>query len=385
MAIYAVNLDALAQASLRAQRNRSLDINWDAVLAYRAWVKDQLTGASGNLQNQVDQAIASAMQQLLVLMPGGVDQYVKRIAVELAKLGAAAPREAPIVPIINNELKSDAWLTGLVHNHIVTKWGYRARRSSTQVFAVKRTGVIFTPEALPKPVVQWPCKVVLIDDASYSGTQATEIVFSAIKGNLYDKNRVVSFWVLLDGISQRARDYFEAWWQRRGAEFAPHPKPQFFARRTIPSGDFGSRDVMIAMRKLPCDPSNATVSQGWYNKHCEVDQSTLSLKSMSVLDDTAFTFQNISYAILPYKIPDSLSVPTHVLMACGYKAGRLNLPTLSSWAGAGYVDQGEQLPATLPHLFTVSGSTNYREALADWNRAAGIGNNQSIFSAQLTE
>jgi hypothetical protein len=70
---------------------------------------------------------------------------------------------------------------------------------------------------------------------------------------------------------------------------------------------------------------------------------------------------DLSYAIPPYKIPDSLSVPTHVLMACGYKndQGRLDVPLqkAGSWAGAGYPDPGIELPPTLPHLFNVSGST----------------------------
>ena len=57
-----------------------------------------------------------------------------------------------------------------------------------------------------------------------------------------------------------------------------------------------------------------------------MDQSTLQLRPIS---GEFPTFYDLSYAIPPYKIPDSLSVPTHVLMACGYKVP----PQKASWAG----------------------------------------------------
>jgi hypothetical protein len=58
------------------------------------------------------------------------------------------------------------------------------------------------------------------------------------------------------------------------------------------------------------------------------------------------TFKNISYGMPPYKIPDSISVPTHVYAACGYQK-----------------PSGSNHPDRLSHLFLGNGSVDYRTTL----------------------
>jgi hypothetical protein len=366
--LYAVDLNQLATVSLKAEKDLSFTINSDAVSAYKYWVSDQLKVVSGTLRTQVLKAIDDAIGRLTVLMPGGVDRYVDFVVKKIIEISRIAPVDVPIIAIMNNELKSDAWLTGLVHNKLA---GTAAQPKRWSAFAIPRA-----PGRLrwPTPCVGEPCKVVLIDDASYSGTQITQLFSNAALGNLYDKSEVRGFWVILAGISQTAkRNFFQAW-KKACQALSPHPESVIYAQSDMPFGPFGSPDVLKAMRSLPCDTTNATVvlqpgyflpdqGKGCYSKHCEVDQSTLQLRWLT---SEFQTFFDLSYAIPPYKIPDSLSVPTHVLMACGYKndQGRLDVPPQKSpWAGAGYPAAGITLPPTLPHLFNVSGSINYRETL----------------------
>jgi hypothetical protein len=196
-----------------------------------------------------------------------------------------------------------------------------------------------------KAVVDEDFRMVLIDDASYSGTQALALMYNAEISGLFNLSKSKGSSVVLAGVSKKAKQKLQ---QGRFKK-----KPVMVAQcDPMPSGPFGSNDVLKAMRSLPIDADRANASKGTYAKHLEVNPDSLKLQSTT---GEFFTFTDLSYAIPPYKIPDSLSVPVHVLMACGYK----NDDTLPR------VMYGAQLPKTLPHLFTASGAINYRTTLRD--------------------
>src|SRR5262245_13831700 len=63
--------------------------------------------------DEIIDAVEEALDQTKVLMIRGVEQHVKRVANELVDHRNTSGGR-PIFPIMNEEWKSDAWLTGLV-------------------------------------------------------------------------------------------------------------------------------------------------------------------------------------------------------------------------------------------------------------------------------
>lgn len=334
MGLFRVNLNVLAVASARVTVRSFGAIDQNALFSYGIWVLDQLHGVPSATNDGVWQAIRNAAERLVVLMPGGVSDYVEFAAEKIIDMRKDG--DLPVFPIMNQDIKSDAWLTGLVAKRLAEKG--RNFNQDNIGFAIdgKTLGVV-TKRATT--VVRQDCKVVLIDDASYSGTQAMALMGNAGACGIFDMAKIKGAALVLAGISTVAKEKLKV-----------TNIPIFAQCDPMPSGPFGSSEVLSAMRSLPVTANRASASAGVYASHREVNPDLLVLQPTT---GELPTFLDLSYAIPPYKIPDSLSVPTHMLMACGY----LNNDFLPR------VMYNARLPTTLGHLFTGSGSINYRTTL----------------------
>lgn len=333
MALYNVDLNALAVASKRVTMKTFGAIGQNALFSYRIWVADQLSGETSLVQSAVDTAICNAANAMVVLMKTGVPSYVDYAATQIEEM---LKDELPVFPVMNQDIKSDAWLTGLVVAKLAEKGLTFNNRNLGFAIDGKQAGL--TAKA-GGAIVDEDFKMVLIDDASYSGTQAFAILANAGINMIFNMAKFKAGALVLAGISTVAKLKFQGSPIKIHAECDP-----------MPSFSFGSLAVLQAMRKLPVKVDRANVTKGLYAQHREVNPDTMALQ---VTTGEFPTFLDLTYAMPPYKIPDSLSVPTHTLMASGYK----NDDTLPR------VMYNARLPSTLPHLFTGSGSIDYRTTL----------------------
>ncbi len=339
MAIYEVNLSELALASANVTVRSFGAIFQNSLFSYRIWAQMQLAPVNKTnpgLASAVDQAIVSACNRTVVLMNGGHEQFVEWLAGQLATI-SERHEGATVIPVMNQDFKSDAWLTGLVMAKLLGKVAGFDPSSVGYALEGKQAGLC----SKTKTVVKKPFVLVLIDDASYSGTQAFALLANSGMCGLFDMGQFKAGYLLLAGISTVAKEKFK----EAPIEVVAQCDP-------MPSGPFGSTAVLNAMRRLPVDTGHSSVtSAGLYALHRELDPNTLQLKPTT---GEFPTFTNLSYALPPYKIPDSLSVPVHVYAACGYSNEDDHLPR---------VMYNARLISRLSHLFQAAGSIDYRTVL----------------------
>ncbi len=325
--MFEVNLDKLTEVAndvtyteFGAPESRKVDfyINWVLRQLSKMKAADQETMA-------VWRAILEAMNKTVVLMPDGIDRHIEWVAQQVGELCASS--KEPIYPVINEECKSDAWLTGRVHGLLKT---------AGVELNPERIGIALRaklPAGKPAKVmfIKKSFRLLVIDDASYSGTQVFNLLMNCNFCNAFDIQKCLRATVFLAGASQNAM-----------LKLAPFSKlVDLVPFQEMPRGDFGSGQVVTRMRALP-----------GYASHIEADPATLAPKPTQ---SEFATFWDLSYAILPYKIPDSISVPTHVYLALGYDGREAKgQASRNPWTP----------PQTMRHLFSRDGSITYREIMS---------------------
>jgi hypothetical protein len=316
-----VNLEKLADASRQVKCVTYGAVNPVAVEAYLAWLDLQLTPKFQEQErSNILQSVRFSCERLKILMSGDIGNYVTWAA---DKLADELKDETPIFPVLNDEIKSDAWITGLVVTELAGR-GIKLNPGNVG-YAVGGTQ---TGEMMPRrPEVNQPFKVVYIDDATYTGKQAKTVGMNAGQCGVFNMQHYKKAMMVFAGMTEQAKQFLE------GLEL--------LCQADIEGGLFQFDDVM---RTLPIDADTASAPVGYYARHVEVDPASGLLVPKS---GQGLTFQKVSYGMPPYKIPDSISVPTHVYAACGYKQ-----PTGQ-----------KQLPETLRHLFQGEGSVDYRTSL----------------------
>jgi hypothetical protein len=276
---------------------------------YVAWAKTSLEEKKNN-ENVIQDTctwIVSACKDTVVLMGKGVDAYVEWSAnniIDLAKLNK------PIYPLLNEEWKSDAWLLGLVWAKLQKQNVKLNQKGVGFALAGKQAGVLKPAQKAVLTDTNWIA--LILDDASYSGTQAWTLLQNAKACNAF-KWPPFAVAVVLAGISQTAEQKLK---EIKGIKLSVQPMDK------MPAGKI-DKEVVKAIRSL----------EG-YSGHIELDPANLAPKPTK---GEFPPFVDISYAILPYKIPDSISVPTHLY--CAYKSN------------------------VAKHLFSSDGSVDYRTVM----------------------
>jgi hypothetical protein len=309
--MYKVNLDKLAKTSEQVSSSSFGSLDDKKMKEYIEWVKQNVKQKDKKRITNVGDWIKLACEKTVVLMGKGVDDYTTWAAKELSKL------PPPLYPILNEEWKSDAWLTGLVwaklrDNHKISL----NKQCVGFALSGKEAG---SGVKLAKSVqLQGEWDAVIIDDASYSGTQAWTLLQN-LKFCGGFKQLPDSAVILLAGASKRALDKLQR---------VSYAMPK--AMTPMPDVPDPTMDVAEDMRTLP-----------GYGQHIELNPKTLT---PGFTKGEMFTFMDISYAILPYKIPDSISVPTHVYCAYRYKPKLFKKPIRHLFKGEGAVSYRTVMP-----------------------------------------
>jgi hypothetical protein len=313
--LYRVNLTALSAASQKVTSVSYRAISQTALAAYLDWLEDQLMEKhQAEKRQQILQAVRGSCERLIILMDDSIDNYVTWIA---NKLEAEMADRVPIYPVVNDEIKSDVWLTGLVVAELAAR---RVQMNPRNVgYAVGGTQ---TGEIIPRsPGVRGASKVVYIDDAIYPGKQAFTVGANAGACGIFGMSGVQKAVMIFTEVTTQAKEFLN--------------RVAVIYQTELDSQPFQHEEVM---RALPLDAGKSSALPGAYVAHVEVDPATGLLVPKSGQGET---FNNISYGMPPYKIPDSISVPTHVYATCGY-----------------HKPAGSNHPETLHHLFMGNGSVD---------------------------
>lgn len=320
---YLLDMHKLAEVAKDVRMKSFGDKHRSKFLDYMKSVEAKLIAAGCDMpfRNGVIGNFEMIWDRTLVLMSEGPENYAYNVALDLIKFRQSGLTK-PIYPIVNDGCKSDAWLTGLVVSYL-TEHGVHLNDKDVG-FAI--SGKPLT-ERFDKPVLdvfKSGAVFIYIDDASYSGTQASNVwrnlAQSRIAGTQVGASQKFMF---LSGLSSHAKELL------------------------------GSIDGLTVQYEALMPECNKNVFPHLYHKdtrnflgytkNIELNPGTLEPKAIS--SEFPPFVQPLSLAVLPYKIPDSMSVPTHLYAAIGYQS-----------------TQATSIPE-MSHLFTNNGSTDYRTVI----------------------
>ena len=329
-----INLQALRTAARDVKSTSFGAIRPAALEGYGMWLMRQFDkpGIPVTTAMQAWNEVRTACDSTQVLMARGPDEYAEYVADKIAEMMKKSG--AACIPVINSDWKSDAWLTGLTLSKL------RGRPNPGDV------GLTMSAKAFetvgPRAMGELPTVVrkkagldgqyflVVIDDASYSGAQAAQLLINASSVARMVKN-CAGMALFLAGISEKARDFIQR--QNLGMPLLIE------SRETMPRQIFTHA---AALRGIT-----------GYDGHIECNPHTLMPETIKSGHQKPFEGQ-VSLAILPYKIPDSISVPTHVYLAYNYDYAQTS-------GTASRIPN--RAPQVLQHLFSTSGGVNYRDIM----------------------
>ncbi|WP_035056433.1 hypothetical protein [Andreprevotia chitinilytica] len=281
----------------------------------RATSISTLIQQNNNWENTLRQALGDVWRTD-TLMDQGHDVFAQQVAEAISK---KLEDETPIYPIFNSEWKSDAWLGGLA---LSKDQLYKRMNPSGHGFGL-------SAKPLPEKACKIPLKantydVLYVDDASYSGTQIFNLLNSVWSSGL----RPNKVHLMLAGISQTALQKIVSSMLLR-------------ERKCTPVFD---QQITAQMRMWGAQNSTLNLLRHFYGAmtHIEADPNTLKPKPTQ---GEFPIFTGNCLAVLPYKIPDSLSVPTHLYL--GYNPDHKS---------SIFENEGG-------HVFTTNGGVNYRTVM----------------------
>ncbi|MFP6562206.1 hypothetical protein WJ542_28480 [Paraburkholderia sp. B3] len=332
--MYRVNLEKLAECSKLVSMSSFGGVVPHGTKAYTDWLKAKLNEIANFREDGAGQKIKSLLNaptwedkldrdleaawNVSLLMRTGELHFAQQVAeVVVAQLKA---ERRPIYPVINSDWKSDAWLTGLVLgtermpdlNPEGIGFGVRAK--------------LIPEQEHKKGLPPGQYDVLYVDDASYSGTQIFNLANSIFLSGL----RPTRILLMLAGISTQAMGKISS-------------SRLFSVGKCKP---FCDEKVTTQITNI-WEPSPETRSLLWAffgdMKHIEADPLTLEPKPTT---GEMPIFLHNCLTILPYKIPDSLSVPTHLYLA--YDP----------------ITQSSVFESEGGHIFRSNGQVNYRTIMA---------------------
>lgn len=287
--MYTVDLAGLAKHSNGVAASSFGGISVRGAKVFTDWLTSRIRGIEQShrphppsWENNLHRALAEVWQTD-VLMLEGPDGFAKKVAEYVLK----NMEDRPVYPIINSDWKSDAWLTGLVIQHM----GDPDRLNpAAQGFGLTAKPL---PEAGHDIALPDAYDLLYVDDASYSGTQVWNLLNSVSGSGLRPRR----LFLMLAGISQTAQNkiWTSALWKNK----------------CTPAADPAITKTMKAWNP---PGTIRLLLQSFYGPmtHIEADPQTLDPRPTT---GEYPIFMDNCLAILPYKIPDSVSVPTHLYLA----------------------------------------------------------------------
>ncbi|MCE6978307.1 hypothetical protein EI534_13110 [Pseudomonas frederiksbergensis] len=238
-------------------------------------------------ETQLDSALEAAWR-VEFLMPGGPEEFAGNVSKSIIQQRELTD-DRPIYPVINSAWKSDAWLTGLFLYH-----------PETPSLNIENIGFALSGTPNPEPAQKITLNaesydLLYVDDASYSGTQAFNIMNSIFFSGLRPKRVLLMF----AGISKQALQ------QISQSPLFTRTSCKLFIDEKVTTLINANWNITLNTRRL---------LQAFFNyQHIEADPKTNKPKPTKG-EFPIFTVNCL--VIPPYKIPDSLSVPTHLFLGC---------------------------------------------------------------------
>ncbi|MFD2261471.1 hypothetical protein ACFSM5_01135 [Lacibacterium aquatile] len=301
---------------------------------------------------ETEKYIQEILANTQLIMRGGPLEYLNFVFEHFKKI---CGNDTEVFPIINSDFKSDAWLVGLICDYL-DQDGWLL---NTQNIGFTVSGIEMGEMAPKLPdTVKMPNKYIFIyvDDASYSGTQASNILrhASKIQGVKPEK-----FYLYFAGISSTARSKIASVGKSSkpsqsdskqsmlglGGSSSIGIKPSFLSTKFKPpigSGGLMSGQITTSIKPTPIldyeivaleeikplliPPPKSLLALKTYQQHYEIDP--VQLKIVKATQVSTPTFYNITNSMLPYKIPDSVSCPIHLFVGMDGKGNVANNGTL---------------------------------------------------------
>lgn len=315
--MFSVDLNALGVCSGTVVTTSFDSISQRGSKVFTDWLVSSKLQLKEPIQMGWEDGLRNALKSVWdtkILMPQGPDKWVG----DVAQFVMQNQKQRPIYPIINSAWKSDAWLTGLVINKLADA---KKLNSDAKGFGLNGKPNGEMPQKIPlKPLTY---DLMYVDDASYSGTQLNNILNSVFLSGL----RPGRIFLMLAGISMKAGQliYKSKVWAQKCQQVGDEKITTLMETWNIP-GVYGQQ-----LRTFYGNMS-----------HIEADPQTLSPKATT---GEFQIFTDVCLTMPSYKIPDSLSVPTHLYLAYN--------PTTKTSI---FEHEGG-------HIFTGKGSTTYREVM----------------------
>lgn len=339
--MYIIDLAKLAGCSKGVAMTRFGDVDANGKKIYTDWLKSKLNEASllspsGPLydsdrsiaihklmqdprwESDLDNALREAWK-IKALMPDGPEAFAAKISAYITRQKNQEPKW-PIYPVINSQWKSDAWLTGLF-----------LFAPDTPILNPENIGYGLNAGPIPERTLEpvnpdYTYDVLYIDDASYSGTQA----FNLMNNIFFSGLRPRRIYIMLCGLSSLAQEQIGKSLLFQRSDCKPYMDPGI---TTLINTRW---DITLNTQKL--------LQQFFNSAHIEADPRTIKPRPtkghMPIFMDNCLT-------MLPYKIPDSISVPTHLYLAYD--------PVLKASI---FESEGG-------HIFVTNGGVNYRDVMVN--------------------
>lgn len=338
--MYIIDLAKLAGCSQGVTATSFGGVSVPGATGYTSWLKSKLRGfgvdplsehppvqtprektisdliANPTWEGELDSALHSAWG-VEFLMPGGPQAFAASVTGSIIQQKELT-EDRPLYPVINSDWKSDAWLTGLFLFHP------EAPLLNAENIGFGLKGGPISEHAQKISLKESSYDLVYVDDASYSGSQAFNIMNSIFFSGLRP-NRVL---LMFAGISRNAVEHIKR-------------SPLFL--RTSCKLFIDEKVTMIFNENWKATANTRRLLQAFFeNRHIEADPKTNQPKSTT---GHFPTFTANCLVMPPYKIPDSLSVPTHLFLGC---TPDCQFSVFESEGG---------------HIFLTNGGVNYRDVM----------------------